>query len=199
VSGRGHIKGAAFGEFVAWYAVHGDAAELREAIDHVELEHPGTFDPDRDGFGILSSRWYPAELVHALLDRIVEGKPATVLQQIADRAARDIMTKTLSGVYRFLFSTFATPERYARHAGRLWEMHYDSGEISIEAVDGGWRSRISGWGGHHPFICRLNMAATVPIYEAMGCRDVSYRRLACVSDGAPACESRVKATPPRSR
>jgi hypothetical protein len=189
---RGHIKGAAFGEFVAWYAVHVDAVELREAIDQVELEHPGTFDPEREAFGILSSRWYPAELVHELLDCIVEGKPSAMLQQIAERASRDIMAKTLSGVYRFLFSTFATPERYARHAGRLWDMHYDSGEISIDAVEGGWHSRISAWRGHHPFICRLNMAATVPIYEAMGCQDVRYRQLACVSDGAAACESLVR-------
>ena len=102
------------------------------------------------------------------------------------------MGNSLRGVYKFLFSTFASPDLYARHAQKLWTLHYDNGAVLIEnGPDEGPRrvasSRIVRWISHHPFMCKLNGAATVPIYQAMGCRDVVCEAVACVERGGDHC------------
>jgi hypothetical protein len=51
-----------------------------------------------------------------------------------------------------------------------------------------------GWNSHHPFSCQLNMAAAKPIYDAMGCKNVRYQRLGCISRGAAKCQLEVSWT-----
>ena len=163
-------------------------------LHELEPLHANVFDLDREGFGVLPSRWYPAEVVHDLLDRLIEDRPPGELEQLAREAAYDIMSKSLKGVYGFLFSTLASPERYARHIDRVWQMHYDSGNVSITPTDNPreWRARYASWRGHHPFICKLNMAAAVPIYETMGCKHVTCTQTSCVANGADQCESLIR-------
>jgi len=98
------------------------------------------------------------------------------------------MNVTLRGVHKTLFSLLATPDRYARHISKLWSVHYDNGEPLIMTLNPG-EHHISfvDWRSHHPFICRLNMAAALPIYTAMGCRDVVWRRVHCKSSGGAHC------------
>ncbi|MDH5670716.1 MAG: hypothetical protein OEZ06_01115 [Myxococcales bacterium] len=187
---RGQIKGAAFREFVLWYEREHDACSVVEAIAAVEREFPSTFEPDREGRGILVSQWYPATVVHALIDQILKGHLASELDALAAAAAEEIMGHTLRGVYKFIFSSFANPELYARHVNKLWNLHYDSGRCAIEPVTSGrWVAHYDGWTAHHPFICKMNMASTVPIYATMGCRNVRWRKLSCIADGASRCSS----------
>ena len=141
----------------------------------------------------MASRWYPAQLVHVLVEAVVAGRSEAEQVALAARAAEVIMSRTLSGVYRFLFSTFATPELYARHSGKLWALHYDNGRVHIdnkprEGLHGVAHTRVERWLSHHPFICKLNGASGKPIYEAMGCTDVRAETIACVSKGAAHCE-----------
>lgn len=183
----GRIKGVAFGEFATWYAAHVSADHVASVARSFEEMHPLLFDATRAGYGILATQWYDARLVHAFIDRLVSGRSAEA-DKLAQAAANDIMNRTLSGVYRFVFSTFATPSLYARHAQKLWNLHYDSGTVSIDASrEGEAHATYSDWRGHHPMICRLNMSATVPIYAAMGCKAVKWKKLACVDDGQASC------------
>lgn len=179
-------------EFVLFCEQHDDRARIERALRALHEAYPADVDCERPGGGFLASRWYPAELVHVLVDAVIAGRDEADQTALAARAAGAIMGRTLSGVYRLVFSTFATPELYARHAGKLWALHYDNGSLqtAIERRDRTHavaHTRVTRWLGHHPFICMLNGAAGKPIYEAMGCRDVRSETVACVARGADHC------------
>lgn len=195
----GKIKGAAFREFLLWHAARNTEAVLVDATERVPAELRSELDVARPGLGVLASRWYPAELVHALLDALVAGRTASELDALALDAAEVIMGRTLRGVYRTLFSMLATPDRYQQYGGKLWGQHYDSGRLVFTSSEPG-RHRIEyvGWRGHHPFICRLNCAASVPIYSAMGCEQVAISERQCVADGSVTCGVAVRWSEGRS-
>jgi len=179
-------------EFVSFCQEHDDSARIVRALTGLQQAYPLAVDPTRAGGGFVASRWYPAELVHVMVDELIAGRGPAEQKALAEHAASVIMGRTLRGVYRLLFSTFATPELYARHAGKLWALHYDNGAVEIEnnareGLQSVAHLRVVRWISHHPFICLLNGAATKPIYEAMGCRDVGYQRIACVLNGNPHC------------
>lgn len=109
---------------------HDDRARLKRALGALQQAYPSDVDPERSGGGFLASRWYPAELVHALVDEMIAGRSQAGQDALAKHAASVIMGRTLRGVYKFLFSTFATPDLYARHAQKLWSLHYDNGSCT---------------------------------------------------------------------
>jgi hypothetical protein len=184
----GNIKGVAFREFLVWYAGEYGADTLEAAAGVISREHAGVFEPEAETLGVLASKWYPGEMVHALMDELTRGRSVDEKQSMARRGADAVMAATLRGVYRVLFEWMANPARYARHAGKLWTSYYDSGALEIVArTQGSARSVIRDWKTHHPFICDLNREASRAIYQAMGCVDVSCRREACVSQGDALC------------
>ena len=126
--------------------------------------------------------------MHELLDRLTEGFTEPQLEHLAQEAATHVMRVTLRGIYKTMFSLIATPERYARHVPKLWRVHYDNGEPAVVTrAPGEHHITFMGWRSHHPFGCRLNMAAALPIYGLMGCRDVRWRRAHCKSSGGNHC------------
>jgi hypothetical protein len=186
---RGHIKGAAFREFLAWY---GRTQGQDALLSHLAAMPPALaseLDPRKEALGVLASQWYPAEVVHALLDEIARGRSPAELEAFTNQASRAVMQATLSGLYRVLFEWMATPARYARYAPKLWSSYYDSGQLSIEFHEGEATavSTVSRWPGHHPLICDLNRGASPAIYAAMGCKDARCTRVACVSRGDDVC------------
>lgn len=183
---EGHIKGAAFAEFVRWFGKR-DPARLERAVPLVTARH-AELDASAAGLGIIASRWYSAEAVHALLDALVGDIPVDRRQKLAFDGAAAIMDATLHGIYRMLFRLMATPERYAKHAPRLWTAYYDSGQIRVTIDEQGRAvATIDKWSSHHPFICELNWGAATAIYTMMGCRQVTTKRLSCVAEGQPEC------------
>jgi hypothetical protein len=181
------------GEFLGWYAKRNGRAAVEDAI--YQAKHPDreTLVPSNGSFGILASRWYPAELVHELLDRLTAGRRELELDEMARDAATFIMGRTLHGVYRTMFSLLATPERYVRYSDKLWNTHYDTGTLLFRVPEPGTHYvTYQGWRSHHPFICRMNMASSVPIYSAMGCKNVRHERQSCIADGKPVCRNLVR-------
>ncbi len=186
----GRIKGAAFREFVGWYEEELGRerllALLREVPDDVRraLE----LDPARESLGILSSRWYAADAIHALLDAVLAGIDPDHRRDSIGRAADAVMLRTLRGVYRILFEWLATPDRYARFADRLWRSYYDCGEMRVvQETPERALCTIHGWHSHSARLCDMNAAAAASIYRAMGCADVTTHRTACVDQGASEC------------
>ena len=111
---------------------------------------------------------------------------------MASEAAISIMGRTIRGIYKSVFALVVTPDRYIKHIDKIWLLNYDNGRPVVTIVEPRVHLvRTENWRSHHPMICRLNMAAGKPIYEAMGCKDVVVRRLGCISDAAKACESIV--------
>ena len=185
----GRIKGAAFREFIAYYrATYGPEA-LIAVVAAMPAIHRRELDQRDAALGVLASEWYPAEVVHALLDEISRGKSEAALRALAATASGAVMRATLRGLYRKLFEWMATPERYARYGPKLWGTYYDSGEVVVEVVPGELAaiSTVRNWRSHHPLICELNRGASVEIYGAMGCVDVKAERAQCVSRGDPHC------------
>lgn len=192
MSELGNIKGLAFAEFVTWYATTQSRRAVLEAIEALQPRYPDVFDPDRKAFGLLASRWYPAEVVHELLDRLIAGRGPDELDRMARDASRTIMNKTIRGVYKTAFALLVTPDRYIKYVDKIWGLHYDTGTpVLTKPAPDTHQLRYEAWAGHHPFICRLNSAAGYPIYTAMGCRDVEVERLGCISEGASVCEVRI--------
>ena len=198
----GRIKGAAFREFVGWYE-----QELgRERLLALSREIPGEMrraldlDPARESLGILSSRWYAADAIHALLDAILAGIDADDRRDSIGRAADAVMRATLRGVYRILFEWLATPDRYARFADRLWRSYYDCGEMHVvQETPERAVCTIRDWHSHSPQLCDMNAAAAASIYRAMSCTGVTTQRTACVAQGASECRFVTTWAPKRTR
>lgn len=99
----GHIKGLVLRQFLGWYEQrHGRAgllalAERMSASDRLQVDlHVG-------GYGVLPSRWYPAEVVNAMLDAAVTDIPRAALPALAEDAAEVIIHASIKGLYRMLF------------------------------------------------------------------------------------------------
>jgi hypothetical protein len=185
----GRIKGAAVREFLIWYAAKNGEAALGDGALRVDPEWRASLDPERPALGVLASEWYPAELVHALLDALTGQLSRDQRSEMATEAARAIMNRMLRGIYKTLFQLMATPSRYQRFGPKLWDAYYDSGAFRIDMPDDNTAiCTVSKWNAHHPFICDLNCAGALPVYELMGCKSVRVIRTECVSLGGSRCE-----------
>jgi hypothetical protein len=185
---KGKIKGAAFKEFVAFVEQDQGAEALGRVVAALAPDVQRQFLVGRPALGLLAATWYPSELVHAFLDQLTHGVPDAVLERMAREGAEFTMQRNLRGVYRSLFGLFVSPRIYVLGMQQLWNLHYDTGRVrNVEEGPHAHRAVIESWRGHHPFICRLNMAAVFPIYGAMKCRDIEVRRVSCVSYGDPDC------------
>jgi hypothetical protein len=193
------IKGAALGEFVRWYAESRSPVELRHIIGDLPEHARVLFDPASPTLGVLPSTWYPASVIHSLLDAMTVGMSRAERGIWAAEGGEVVMRRTLSGIYRALVRVMATPERYPRFAPRIWTQYYRSGQFIVEN-EGSARavSRIREWRSHHPVLCEMNSAAGAVIYEVMGCRGVEVRREACVDDGDAECRFITTWKPPRT-
>jgi hypothetical protein len=185
----GRIKGAAFREFLHWYAKEYGLGRLAEAIAILPPGARTLFDGTEQHLGVLASAWYPAAAVHALLDAVVMGASREERLALAKGGARATMQATLRGIYKPLFSLFATPQIYAKFAPLLWKSYYDSGVFHVVVTPDGHSAvtRISVWPSHHRFACDLNREAATVISESMGKTLVETYRQTCVADGAPDC------------
>jgi hypothetical protein len=179
-----------FREFVLWSEQRNGHAWFAERVARMPTWMQSDLEVTARGLGIVGARWYPDITVHALLDLLLDGFTPGQRHALARESAKHGVDAAFRGVFRLVFSWVFTPERYAAHAPKLWSSYYDSGELSIVPTAGGLGAiaTISGWDTHHPFICELHRAATLSLYEAMDCRNVSCVREACVSDGASECQ-----------
>ncbi len=189
---KGRLKGVALRGFLSWYAQRFGRERVSLALGPLERTFGETFDATQPGFGVLPSRWYAGELVHAVLDGLLSHHRPDEIPSLAEDAAEVVMNDLLNGVYRSIVGMFVSPDRYSRHAEKLWTLNYDNGHPvfrSLSATE--HHVTYVDWRSHHSFMCRVNMATALPLYSAMGCKDVRYRRLTCVSDGAPTCTTSI--------
>jgi hypothetical protein len=184
----GRIKGAAFVEFLRFCEQKYGKDRLQSAVLSIPAELRYALALNAPALGVLPSTWYAASTVHALLDALLFGVSIDERRRMAAEISKAIMDATLRGVYRALFRVVATPQRYARHASRLWTAYYDTGQFSIQMPDDKTAiATVGDWPSHHSFICELNRGAAEAIYTAMGLRGVTTTRAACIDGGAPNC------------
>jgi hypothetical protein len=186
------IKGAGIRPFLVWYAARYGAGRLLAAAAAIPPAQRAGLDLDDPCLGVLASSWYPAASIHALLDELLAGVPADQHAELAREGARAIIDSTLKGVYRLLFQTMMTPERYARNAQALFARFYDTGTMEkTPLAPAGHLSRVRDWSSHHPMLCEFIGHTAEYVYAALGCRDVKVRRSACVALGGEECRFEI--------
>ena len=186
------IKGVAIREFFGWYVSRFGADYVQARIARLPERVRGQLDVDHPYLGILDSEWYPAELVHQLLDSAARGMSPDERAQLMRDGARAALSATLRGVYRLLFETMMTPERYLRRAQALFSRYFDTGTITkIAESRNSHLTHIHNWSSHHPLLCDFVQYTAETVYGAMGCRSVESARLSCVSTGGALCSFRV--------
>lgn len=188
----GHIKGAMVREFLHWYEQTHGRAELEAALGRIAPLEREPVDPSRPEYGILVSEWVPSHAAHRVVDALLHGMSARHADAMAKSAGPAVASGMMKGAQRLAFAMVMTPDRYRTHVQRLWNLNFDTGRAVVEKDgESAHVGVITGWRGHHPFICQLIVHGKLRIYEAMGCSGVSVVALECTSRGAKACRSRT--------
>jgi hypothetical protein len=191
----GNVKGAGVLPFLQYYAREQGREALARAVSGMPEEHRRHFRAEDPTAGVLAATWYPAPAIHSLLDHLFEGVPPGRRRALVDGAARFTIDTTLRGVYKFLFTTMMSVDRYARRAQDLFSRYYDTG-VMTKTPEGG-NSHVSvvrEWTSHHPVLCELLLSTGPYVYEKLGCRDVRMERTACVADGGEECRFVIRWT-----
>jgi hypothetical protein len=187
---RGRIKGNAIREFIAWYCGEGQRERLVAALRRLSLEEQALFDVDHRSLGILPSTWYPMITIHHILDEMLAGITLREVDALARAGGEVTVQAMMTGLYRAIFTAVMTPSRFAKLANMAWRTSYDNGWVDNTVIaPNRHRAVVREWIGHHPFLCKLNVAAKVGIYAAMGPRDVVIEDRYCVSEGRSECGS----------
>lgn len=186
------IKGAAIREFVAWYEARYGKEPLHQMAARVPADLAHHIDPEASTMTFLASTWYPARLVHAMLEAICETTSEAELELAIKEATRDIVQRGGSTVYRFFFHKLVTPELYAAAVPRLWRQLHSTGDRRITIVRPGLaESVVSRWPGHHRMLCTITIETMCALFGNMGKKDVRWHRAACISRGDRECLTRV--------
>lgn len=182
-------KGVAFKELLVWLDRKLGRDKLVTAVARLPPEYQGIITLDTANFGILSSSWYPLPCVHKLLDGMTTGMSRQERFILAQEASRVVMDITLKGIYKAVVRAFVSPALYSKFATKLWQSYYDSGDFRVIISEDGRSAdcTIRNWGGHHWFVCDMNITAATAIYQAMGQIGVSTERLSCIGEGAAYC------------
>jgi hypothetical protein len=189
---RGRVKGVALRHAVEWYLTRFDRERLEAMVTGIDERFRGALNLSHETLGILQASWYPAELLHALLDQTSAGLSPAQCSTLIRSAARTTAGDSMSGVYKTMLRIFASPELYAKHAQRLWNAYYDNGLYEVRVVSATEHEiRVSARASHHPLLCDSMLGSGPAIYEAFGCRSPMSERLICVSQGEPACVFRM--------
>ena len=184
------MKGAAMRSFVAWFEREVEPGVLKRVIDDLPPPHGSVFDSSREDFGMLPSRWYRADTIHAVLEGLLRGRSRDEQLALAQRGGDIVVEDMQRGVYKVLFDWFLTPGRYAKIVDRAWKLNYDNGHV-VTTVLAPHRHKgvVQQWDGHHPFLCMFNVAIKRAIYQAMGCRGAAIESSYCIDAGQSECGS----------
>lgn len=181
------IKGAGVLGYFEWWNESGEKP-LRELVHELDPEFRRYFNEHHATLGILASSRYPAEVIHAILDRMQADKSDERMQELIRSGAHAMIRGHLSGIYRFLFLTFMNPDRYARSSQKLFSRYMSEGRLT-KVVEGPGRhvAVLRDWMGHHPHLCDASMYGGECVYRMLGCEGVEVEKTACVSRGDAEC------------
>jgi len=161
---------------------------VRSIAQHLPDDLRACLDPDAPGIRLLASSWYPARLAHLILDALSEGLTEQQIQTMSRDATRDIVKRGTSSIYGFVLRRLITPEMYALSVARLWRQWHDTGDREVRVTSATTaQSKVLRWGGHHPVLCTITIETMCAVFEAMGCKSVTWQRTACVARGAKEC------------
>jgi hypothetical protein len=187
------IKGGVLREFLEWYSIHEGTERVRRLAQQAPDELRAHLDPDVEHVSLLASSWYPSRLVGPLLDALAEGLTEAELRRVAHDSTRWIIQNGTSSAYRFVLRRLVTPEIYALSVDRLWRQFHTTGRREVRLTSrSSAESKVLRWGGHHPLLCTITIETMCAVLETMGCKDVRWDRVECVSQGAKECVTKLE-------
>lgn len=185
------IKGVAIREFLRWYVAARGTRAIEKAMTVMPPDQARQIAVGDPALGLLAGTWYPATMIHILLDGMTAGLRGHERQALIRDAANATIHVTLSGVYKLLFQAMMSPDRYARNAQQLFSRYHSTGVMTKTAIDTpdgpGHRSVVRDWAGHHPVLCDMLVYTAEYVYGALGCQDLTIKKTGCVSTGQPEC------------
>jgi len=192
------IKGAGIREFFKWYLDRFGPEYVANRLAGLPAAVRAQIEPDDPHLGVQAGEWYPAELVHTLLESAAQGMSPADRKTLMREGAQAALKSTVRGIYKFLFDAMMTPERYARRAQGLFSRYFNTGTMTkIAESPGAHLSLIHDWSSHHPLLCDFVLYTAETVYGAMGCKNVVSTRLSCISHGGEFCSFRVTWANPR--
>ena len=133
--------------------------------------------------GVLDGSWYPEEQRNAFFDAITADLALRPQQTLATAMAKTVMERSLRGLHRVIFALMATPERFVKQAQALWDVHHDTGRLRLRLLSPtSMEAVVLDWPTHHPFACMINHYACLVTLEAMGCADLTERRVCAFAE-----------------
>ncbi len=191
--GPGAIKGALIRAFLVWYQGRYGRERMAELIQRVPMPHRAALSLERDGFGVLANGWYPAPMVHAVLETMEQLHGRAEMPSLLREGCEHATAALLRGVYMLLFRMVASPPMYSRNIQRAWLKLHSSGEreLTLRGPDEA-ESFIRNWPDHHPWTCLLAHETLRFAFRAMGYRQVEVERTRCVAEGHPHCQATLR-------
>ena len=142
---------------------------------------------DDVALGLIASRWYPPEMIHAMIEGMFGSLDEETRHAQMREAATAAVRATGRGVYRFALERVVSPRLFAASIQVLWNMIHDSGVRSMSVSERAIESRTHGWLGHAPLLCSLMAETSAAVLETMGHTEVRWRRDECVANGDARC------------
>ena len=180
-----NVKGSALNARLGWVRRnHGDDGihRLMAAVDPATrgaLEEP-----------ILKASWYPFAVFIDLIESIdrVFGSGDLGLSLVLGRHAAE---DNLPTIYRLFFKV-GSPKWVLERATRLWDLHYDSGRMTLEEGVGNHADlRVTGFATPHRAHCLSVAGWTERSVEMSGGVNVRVVETECRTAGAPVCTLHV--------
>ena len=137
------------------------------------------------GGGLISSSWYPAEVLKDLddtIDKALKTKDPHAMETLGEMTAEQGLTT----IHKLKIKT--RPEETFTRVPQLWSAFHDTGELEITSEPGKATFRVKGYGMPHRTFCRNLTGWANKMVELSGGKNVSTRETLCVCNGDECCE-----------
>ncbi|MGH7286369.1 MAG: hypothetical protein ACRELY_33030 [Polyangiaceae bacterium] len=191
------IKGSVIRDFIEWYGGAHGTGEMRRIAEKLPADMRAMLDLDHPTFNLAGTSWYPSRLASSIFDVVAEGRTREEITLFLREANRGFIERgAVNSIYRFFLEKLVTsPEMYALCVPRFWRQWHSTGERRVKIVRPGLaESSVSNWPGHHRILCTMTIETMCAVLETIGCNDVTWERVACVSEGASECKTLVRWT-----
>jgi len=189
-TGPGAIKGALIRAFLVWYQGRHGRERMAELIQRVPMPHRAALSLERDGLGVLVNGWYPAPMVHAVLDTMEQLHGSAEMPALLREGCEHATAALLRGVYMLLFRMVGTPQMYSRNIQRAWLKLHSSGERELKLLGPDTaESFIRNWPDHHRWTCLVAHETLRFAFRTMGYKQAEVEVHECVSRGHAHCRA----------
>ena len=143
--------------------------------------------PGLSSFGIISSSWYPLEVVAELLETIDRVTAPNDLPAHRLGLAEAVAVDNLNGVYKSLFRLIASRQLFIAHSQRVWGSYFNEGQLVVTSQREGELVLSIHSTAHYDPICQMVGGFCEQVLSRIGFVGASLKRTRCKGKGASSC------------